>query len=53
MITLHSNELYRFVAIEFGSKTLAAEVSNSLVVCGDRFVLVGFVLCVHYVLINI
>ena len=35
MITLHSNELYRFIAVEFGSKTLPAEVSNSLVVCGD------------------
>ena len=35
MITLHSDELYRFVAVEFGSKTLPAEVSNSLLVCGD------------------
>ena len=41
MITLHSNELYRFIAVKFGSKTLPAEVSNSLVVCGD--VLTSFV----------
>ena len=35
MITLHSDELYRFVGVEFGSITLPAEVSNSFLVCGD------------------
>ena len=32
MNTLHSDELYRFVAVEFGPKILPAEVSRGLFV---------------------